>query len=132
MGHACTYHATGWLLRVTETGFTSIRRVSGIHRAASVVIWSSFMIFSIRTTIRAFAAPDHRISCPRKLWNAILQQLDRRGEQSHEAGSFLLGVENGVRLEVKTAVFYDDLDPRAYDTGVCVLHGGAFAKLGAL
>jgi proteasome lid subunit RPN8/RPN11 len=26
-------------------------------------------------------------------------------------------------------VFYDDLDPGAYDTGACVLHGDAFAKL---
>jgi hypothetical protein len=90
------------------------------------------MIFSLRTTIRAFAAPEHRISCPRNLWNAVLRQLDRRGERCHEAGGFLLGVETRGRLEVKDVVFYDDLDPAAYDTGVCVLDGDAFAKLWTL
>lgn len=29
-------------------------------------------------------------------------------------------------------VYYDDLDPHAYATGACVLHGDAFAKLWAL
>jgi hypothetical protein len=33
---------------------------------------------------------------------------------------------------VQTAVFYDELDPEAYVTGVCVLNGDAFAKLWAL
>ncbi len=87
------------------------------------------MTFSIRTTIRALAAPEHRISCPRRLWRCIVEELDCRGEGDHEAGVFLLGVDNRRRLEVKEAVFYDDLDPNAYDTGVCVLHGDAFAKL---
>jgi hypothetical protein len=90
------------------------------------------MIFSLKTTIRAFAAPEHRISCPRRLWNAILRELDRRGERRHEAGVFLLGVEKVRRLEVRDVAFYDDLDPDAYKTGVCVLHGDAFAKLWAV
>ena len=54
------------------------------------------MIFSLKTTIRAFAAPEHRISCPRRLWNAILRELDRRGERRHEAGVFLLGLESNT------------------------------------
>ncbi|PTE14518.1 hypothetical protein C5F44_09075 [Fuscovulum blasticum DSM 2131] len=29
-------------------------------------------------------------------------------------------------------VFYDDLEPQAYSTGVCVLHAPAFAKLWSL
>jgi hypothetical protein len=115
-----------------ETGITNIPAVSGIRRAALCATWSSFMIFSLRTTIRAFAAPEHRISCPRNLWHAVLRQLDRRGERRHEAGVFLLGVETGGRLEVTDVVFYDDLDPAAYDTGVCVLDGNAFAKLWTL
>jgi hypothetical protein len=90
------------------------------------------MIFSIRAIIRALAAPEHRISCPRKRWKYVLGELERRGEQSHEAGVFLLGVERKGRLEVKDLVFYDDLDPNAYSTGVCILHGDAFAKLWAL
>ncbi len=89
------------------------------------------MIFSIRTIIRALAAPKHRISCPRRLWCHILEELDRRGERRHEAGVFLLGVEKGKRLEVRDTVFYDDLDPAAYETGACILYGDAFAKLWA-
>lgn len=45
---------------------------------------------------------------------------------------FLLGRERRGRYEVADAVFYDDLDPAAYSTGVCVLLGPAFAKLWAL
>ena len=87
------------------------------------------MNFSLRTIIQAFAAPKHRISCPKNLWHSILRQLDRRGERRHEAGVFLLGVESGGRRQVRDVIFYDDLDSTAYHTGVCVLDGNAFTKL---
>jgi proteasome lid subunit RPN8/RPN11 len=87
------------------------------------------MISSIRRTIRAFAAPEHRVSCPRRLWQQTLAELDRRGRRRHEAGAFLLGQEINERNEASEAVFYDELDPRAYSTGVCILHGDSFAKL---
>lgn len=90
------------------------------------------MTFSLRTIIRVLKAPKHRISCPRRLWSAILLQLDRRGERHHESGVFLLGAEKGRRLEVRDALFYDELNPSAYDTGVCVLHSDAFARLWAI
>lgn len=89
------------------------------------------MSFSIKATIRAFAAPEHRLSCATPLWQTIVSGLERRGEQRHESGAFLLGVERNGRREVREAVFYDELDPRAYSTGVCVLYGDAFAKLWA-
>lgn len=89
------------------------------------------MTYSIKTTIRAFLAPDHRIAFPEKLWNATLNELHSRGGRRHEAGAFLLGVGKKGRLEVKDAIYYDELDPKAYDTGVCVLHGDSFAKLWA-
>ena len=90
------------------------------------------MTFSIRKTIRALAAPRHRISCPGRLWRRVLDELHRRGEGHHEAGVFLLGIKDGNRQEIRDAVFYDDLDPNAYNTGVCVLYGGAFATLWSL
>jgi proteasome lid subunit RPN8/RPN11 len=65
------------------------------------------------------------------MWSQILAELARRGEGFHEAGVFLLGVDRGGRREVQDVVFYDDLDPEAYATGVCVLHSDAFAKLWA-
>ena len=90
------------------------------------------MIFSIKAIIRAFVAPEHRISCPAALWNSVVHELDRLGERRHEAGVFLLGRARGERREVSQVVFYDELDPLAYSTDVCVLHGPAFAKLWAL
>jgi proteasome lid subunit RPN8/RPN11 len=90
------------------------------------------MAFSLTATIRAFVAPNHRLRCSSRLWRRIIAELERRGENRHEAGAFLLGVSDGARKEVREAVYYDQLDPRAYDSGVCVLHGDAFALLWSL
>ena len=90
------------------------------------------MIFSIRAIIRALVAPSHRISFPGPLWLRLFTELELRGESRHEAGAFLLGIRRGKRREVIDVVFYDDLDPDAYSTGVCVLHAPAFARLWAL
>src|SRR6202043_3358208 len=69
--------------------------------------------------------------CPSGYWRQIVGELYRRGENQHEAGGFLLGTVREGRREVQAAVYYDDLDAEAYATGVCVLHGDAFAKLWA-
>lgn len=90
------------------------------------------MSFSIKAIIRAFVAPEHRLSCSYRVWRQIVAELERRGGRRHEFGVFLLGVERGERREVREAIFYDDLDFQAYATGVCVLHGDAFAKLWAI
>jgi proteasome lid subunit RPN8/RPN11 len=90
------------------------------------------MAFSLTATIRAFVAPNHRLRCSSRLWRRIIAELERRGEKRHEAGVFLLGVSDGTQKEVREAVYYDDLDPHAYESGVCVLHGDAFARLWSL
>lgn len=90
------------------------------------------MNFSIKAIIRAYVAPKHRLICPSRKWRQILGELERRGEHRHESGAFLLGVETEGRREVLDAIYYDELDPDAYSSGVCVLHGDAFAKLWAL
>ena len=90
------------------------------------------MNFSIKAIIRAFVAPRHRLRCPNRMWRRVVAELERRGRHRHESGVFLLGVDHGKQREVRDVVFYDDLDPRAYDSGVCVLHGDAFAKLWAI
>ncbi len=87
------------------------------------------MSFSIKAIIRAWWAPDHRVSCRSRLWKRLVAELERRGGREHEAGAFLLGTGRRGRFEVRDAIFYDELDPNAYATGVCVLHGDAFAKL---
>lgn len=87
------------------------------------------MISSIKAIIRALVAPKHRVSCPTRFWHTVVGELDRRGQRIHEAGVFLLGRNRAGRGEVTDAVYYDDLDPHAYSTGVCILHAPAFAKL---
>lgn len=87
------------------------------------------MTFSIKAIIRAFAAPRHGISCRTELWHRVLRELHRRGARRTEAGCFLLGSVTENRRRVVDVVYYDDLDPDAYASGVCVLHGPAFAKL---
>ncbi|QOJ14015.1 MAG: Mov34/MPN/PAD-1 family protein [Planctomycetia bacterium] len=90
------------------------------------------MSFSIKATIRAWLLPEHRLSCRPRLWAAIVDELERRGHHRHETGVFLLGVDRAGRREVTDSVFYDDLDSNAYSSGVCILHGDAFAKLWTL
>jgi hypothetical protein len=89
------------------------------------------MSFSIKATIRAFLAPEHRVTCNARRWRRIVSELERRGRHQHEAGAFLLGLEADGPREVTDAIYYDDLDPSAYSSGVCILHGDAFAKLWA-
>ncbi len=87
------------------------------------------MNFSIRKTIRAFVAPDHRLTVRSGMWSVIRRELTRRSEGFHESGAFLLGRDtDGVR-EIVKALYYDDLDPNAYKSGVCVLTGDSFGKL---
>ena len=53
----------------------------------------------------------------------------RRSEGQHESGAFLLGRISGKRRQALQLVFYDELDPEAYDSGVCILTGKSFSKL---
>jgi hypothetical protein len=89
------------------------------------------MSFSIKATIRAFLAPEHCITCNARRWREIIRELERRGRRRHESGVFLLGREANGRREVTDAIYYDDLDADAYSSGVCILHGDAFAQLWA-
>ncbi len=90
------------------------------------------MSFSIKALIRGWVAPDCRVICPARRWRWVVGELERRGRHEHETGAFLLGLERGGYLEVADVVFYDELDTEAYSTGICVLHGDAFAKLWAI
>lgn len=72
---------------------------------------------------------SHGITFNQQLWRSLLEQLRQRSEGCHESGAFLLGKKNNTRREVLDIIFYDDLDPQAYRTGVCILHADAFAKL---
>lgn len=90
------------------------------------------MTFSIRATIRGFAAPEHRLSCSRRLWRAGLTELGRRGDSQHESGAFLLGHLHATRRTIERFVYYDDLNPGCLDTGVVVFDGAGYGPLWAL
>jgi proteasome lid subunit RPN8/RPN11 len=87
------------------------------------------MTFSIRTITRALLRRNRGIRFGPKRWTGLLAELDQRGERQHEAGAFLLGARSGDLREVQDVVFYDDLEPDAYNSGVCILHAPAFAVL---
>lgn len=70
-----------------------------------------------------------KISFNRKLWFDCLDELAKRGEGSHEAGCFVLGTVKGNKRRAVRCVFYDELAPAAYASGVCILDGDAFTRL---
>lgn len=98
-------------------------------RAASSATWSKSITFSIRTITRALLRRSRGIRMGPDRWVALLAELDRRGERRHEAGAFLLGTREGDFRDVQDIVFYDDLDPEAYGSGVCILCAPAFGAL---
>lgn len=65
----------------------------------------------------------------RKNWLSWIDELNRRGRGRHESGCFVLGVQRGRKRIAKRAVYYDELDPAAYASGICVLTGDAFTRL---
>ena len=73
--------------------------------------------------------PESCLRLSRVLWTGFTRELHRRTEGYHESGAFLLGHKNGHTRTAVEPVYYDDLDPRAYETGVCVLHADAFGQL---
>lgn len=87
------------------------------------------MTFLIKTITRALLRRSRGIRIGPDRWVALLAELDRRGERRHEAGAFLLGTREGDFRDVQDIVFYDDLDPEAYGSGVCILRAPAFAAL---
>ena len=90
------------------------------------------MISLLRRIIRAFAGPEPRLCWPHGHFRSVMAELNRRGEDRHEAGAFLLGERQGACAIVRDVVYYDDLDPHAYDQGICILNGYTFGQAWAL
>jgi hypothetical protein len=65
----------------------------------------------------------------RPLWNELTSELHRRTENRHESGAFLLGHRKESDRQALNLIYYDELDPAAYDSGVCILHADAFSRL---
>ena len=72
---------------------------------------------------------EPRLTIPRAFWDGLLWELHRRTEDRRESGAFLLGHPGEEGRWVADAVFYDDLDPNAYRTGIVVMHASSFGAL---
>ena len=69
------------------------------------------------------------LTIPFPLWRLLLTELHRRTEGHHESGAFLLGHSDEYGRQVSQIVYYDDLDPNAYRTGIVILHAASFSLL---
>lgn len=72
---------------------------------------------------------DPELHMPAALWVGLLGELAERTGGRHESGAFLLGRIDGRRRHVRSIIYYDDLDPQAYASGVVILHAAAFGPL---
>lgn len=70
-----------------------------------------------------------QLDVSRSFWLDVMRELRRRGKGEHESGCFLLGRVHGKVRRIVEVIYYDDLDPDAYSSGVCVLYADAFDRL---
>jgi hypothetical protein len=72
-----------------------------------------------------------RLRCRRAVWNAGVIELERRTLSGRrESGAYLLGSRqpDGSR-DISEFVFYDDIDPKALDTGIVTIRQTALPRL---
>lgn len=72
---------------------------------------------------------DPSLIIPARLWQGLLTELHQRTGERHESGAFLLGHASAQCRHAQRIVYYDDLDPHAYRTGVVVMHAASFGPL---
>lgn len=75
--------------------------------------------------------PDTELHIDARIWVTMCDELHRRSEGLHESGAFMLGTVKGWKRFVERIVYYDDLDPNAYESGVVILHANSFGPLWA-
>lgn len=88
------------------------------------------MNFFSRETMRRLFSPRYELSCSWLLWRRLKAKLRERGRHcSRESGAFLLGRRKGNKVHIVDFVLYDDLDPRALDSGIVRFNGRYFGDL---
>jgi proteasome lid subunit RPN8/RPN11 len=86
------------------------------------------MNFFRRATIHRRLRPL-RIKCSIAFWFRLQRELCRRGNRERESGAFLLGNSAPEVATLAEAVYYDDLDPEALQTGIVRFDGQYYARL---
>lgn len=86
------------------------------------------MNFSLPALISRLFGKRPDLSISAATWDELLEGLRLRGRNERESGAFLLGPTDTPR-RVTSIVFYDEIDPAAFDTGIIVIDGGCIADL---
>jgi proteasome lid subunit RPN8/RPN11 len=84
----------------------------------------------LTSILQLFARPPE-LSIPAPVWSELLDGLQARGRDVRESGAFLLGPPGRLR-RVTSIVFYDQIDPHAFDTGIIMIDGACMADLWAV
>ncbi|MGE3993328.1 hypothetical protein [Pseudorhodoplanes sp.] len=80
------------------------------------------------------AGPPPRLRCDRAVWTSGVAELARRTRGcSQESGAYLLGTRlSDGSSRILEFVYYDDVDPRALETGEVTIRQTALPRLWAL
>ncbi len=70
---------------------------------------------------------NNALAMSRRDWRKLITDLRARGAGCRESGAFLLAPPASSRITAH--ICYDDLDPRALDSGIIIFHGGGYARL---
>ena len=82
-----------------------------------------------RATICRHPAQMPELSCSVFFWWQLTRTLRRRSAGRQESGAFLLGKKDTNRHRITKAIFYDDLDPQVFASGIVHFDGRYFARL---
>ncbi len=87
------------------------------------------MGFLIPTLFRAALGQPPKLVCKPKIWRAGINELRRRAGGRRESGAFLLGHEKARTHRIGQFLFYDDIDPNCFRTGIVMFDGRLFGKV---
>ncbi len=89
------------------------------------------MEFSLLRALRMASASRPRLVCSAAIWSGGVAELRRRAAGRQESGAFLLGVESPDCRQIRSFLFYDDVDPRCFDNGIVEFDGRRFGAVWA-
>jgi hypothetical protein len=87
------------------------------------------MLAWLRPMIWTFSGSGSRLRWSRRHFRRVMTELHRRSEDRHESGAFLLGQRVNHVRDVVEAIYFDDLDPHVYASGVCAISGECIARV---
>jgi len=87
------------------------------------------MAFSLPTLLRAAVGRPPRLVCGPRIWNQGVDELKRRAAGRRESGAFLLGTTNGRTRRIHQFLYYYDVDPHCFDSGIVEFDGNRFGMV---